>query len=57
MPVSSSGVIAFTVAWVPTGMKIGVSIVPCAVAKEPSRARPSCLITLKSIAAKYTYQG
>jgi hypothetical protein len=35
---SSSGVIAFTVACVPTGMKIGVSILPCVVVREPKRA-------------------
>ena len=30
-----------TVAWVPTGMNIGVSTVPCGVSSRPRRARPS----------------
>ena len=34
----SSGVMALTVALVPTGMKIGVSISPWAVFKDPRRA-------------------
>ena len=33
-----SGVIPLTVAWVPTGMKAGVSTVPCGVIKRPRRA-------------------
>src|SRR4051812_36904697 len=36
-----SGVIALTVAVVPSGMKTGVSITPCAVVSRPSRAAPS----------------
>ena len=31
---------AFTVAWVPTGMKTGVAIVPWLVRSRASRARP-----------------
>jgi hypothetical protein len=51
---SSSGVIALTVAWVPTGMKMGVSMVPCGVVKEHVRAAQwrSLWITLKSMAGK-----
>ena len=37
---SWSGVSPLTVAWVPTGMKAGVSTVPCGVSSRP-RARPS----------------
>ena len=33
-----SGVMAFTVAAVPTGMKTGVSMTPCAVVSRPARA-------------------
>ncbi len=42
-PVSATdcGSIAFTVPAVPTGMKAGVSIVPCAVVMRPRRAAPS----------------
>ena len=36
-----SGRSALTVAWVPTGMNCGVSITPCGVVSEPSRARPT----------------
>jgi hypothetical protein len=36
-----SGSIPFTVAAVPTGMKAGVSIAPCAVSSRPRRAKPS----------------
>jgi hypothetical protein len=35
---NSSGVIALTVAWVPTGIKIGVAIVPWGVDMDPKRA-------------------
>ena len=35
---NSSGVMALTVAWVPTGMKIGVAMVPWGVEMDPSRA-------------------
>jgi hypothetical protein len=35
---SSSGDNAFTVACVPTGMKIGVLIIPCGVLSAPARA-------------------
>jgi hypothetical protein len=38
---TASAVIAFTVAAVPTGMKTGVSISPCAVCSTPVRASPS----------------
>src|SRR5229473_6845372 len=38
---TSSGRIAFTVAAVPTGMKAGVSTIPCAVCIRPRRAAPS----------------
>src|SRR5258708_16273110 len=38
---SASCVRPFTVAAVPTGMKAGVSIVPCGVAKRPRRAPPA----------------
>ena len=37
----SRGVIALTAPWVPTGMKTGVSIAPCAVVSTPRRAAPS----------------
>src|SRR5712692_2150732 len=40
---TSSGRIALTAAWVPTGMNAGVRTVPCAVLISPSRARPSVL--------------
>src|SRR5688572_25007062 len=36
---SSRGSSAFTLACVPTGIKTGVSIVPCAVCNRPNRAR------------------
>src|SRR5436305_1274381 len=35
---SSAGETAFTVPCVPTGMKMGVSMMPCAVVKRPRRA-------------------
>src|SRR5579864_18955 len=38
---TSSGRIALTLAAVPTGMKAGVSTVPCAVTSRPRRAAPS----------------
>src|SRR5947209_3786072 len=38
---TASGIIALTVAAVPTGMNTGVSTGPCAVASRPSRAAPS----------------
>src|SRR3989441_3836171 len=41
----SSGPRAFTVACVPTGMKIGVSTTPCAVVSRPARAAPSVATT------------
>ena len=37
-----------TVAAVPTGMKAGVSTVPCAVCRRPRRAAPSLAIRRKS---------
>ena len=40
-PRTSSGVSAFTVALVPTGMNTGVSTSPCAVESTPARASPS----------------
>lgn len=43
---------ALTVAWVPTGMKIGVSMSPWGVVKEPRRAAPSCFSNRNWIAAK-----
>src|SRR3546814_11147169 len=48
-PVSrtASGVIAFTVAAVPTGMKVGVSMGPWAVCSRPWRAAPSRALTSK----------
>src|SRR5207244_538097 len=40
------GVRPLTVAWVPTGMKTGVSTTPCGVWSRPSRAAPSvCTIS------------
>ena len=33
-----AGVRALTVPWVPTGMKMGVSMVPCSVDNRPRRA-------------------
>ena len=35
---TSSGVIAFIVAWVATGMKHGVRMEPCGVVSTPARA-------------------
>src|ERR1700694_4497270 len=40
---TSSGRIALTAAWVPTGMNAGVRTTPCAVAISPRRALPSLL--------------
>src|ERR1700694_4749394 len=40
---TSSGRIAFTAAWVPTGMNAGVRTTPCAVLISPRRALPSVL--------------
>jgi hypothetical protein len=42
-----SGIIAFTVAAVPTGMKAGVRISPRGVLIAPVRARPSVAETVK----------
>jgi hypothetical protein len=42
-----SGVIPFTVACVPTGMKAGVATRPCGVTNSPRRAAPSLLISWK----------
>src|SRR6476619_7169477 len=36
-----SGVSPLTAAWVPTGMKTGVSTGPCGVSRRPRRAGPS----------------
>src|SRR6185437_5171814 len=49
-PVSAteSGSIALTVPAVPTGMKVGVSIAPCAVVRRPRRAAPARLDTAKA---------
>src|SRR4051794_6120493 len=44
-----SGVSPLTVAWVPTGMKIGVSTVPCGVVSRPVRAAPSRCSTVKEM--------
>ena len=41
MPMSSSGVIALTVPYVPTGMKMGVSTTPRGNVRRPRRAPPS----------------
>src|SRR4051812_18934246 len=41
MDPSWSGVRPLTVAWVPTGMKMGVSTGPCDVCSRPRRAAPS----------------
>ena len=41
------GIIALTVAAVPTGINVGVSILPCFVIKLPHRASPSVLSTEK----------
>src|SRR5690242_8353390 len=45
-----SGVRPLTVAWVPTGMKTGVSTAPCGVSSRPSRAAPSRACTWKRVA-------
>ena len=37
----------FTVAWVPTGMKVGVSTSPCGVVRTPVRALPAREVTRK----------
>src|SRR5205823_7540885 len=49
---SWSGVSPLTVAWVPTGMKTGVSTGPCGVASNPVRAAPSRRRTWKETAMK-----
>src|SRR5690349_13713467 len=46
---SSRGVIAFTVPYVPTGMKIGVGTSPCANCNRPARALPHVFSTRKLI--------
>src|SRR5258708_24622174 len=46
---TASGVIALTVAAVPTGMNAGVSMTPCAVVNRPRRAAPSRSRTSKPI--------
>ncbi len=46
----SSGAIAFTLPWVPTGMKMGVSIVPCGVCSRPRRA-PVCGVDVQQLEA------
>jgi hypothetical protein len=53
---------AFTVAWVPTGMKAGVAMFPWGVVKEPRRAafEPSFFMRLKLIDDKLkpiSFQG
>src|SRR3989338_7585372 len=45
--VRSSGDNAFTVACVPTGIKIGVWTTPCGVVKEPERALPLVAVRVK----------
>src|SRR5690242_12338101 len=53
---SSSGVMALTVAWVPTGMKIGVSMVPWEVVREPSRAaHPGSFCISSKVMALFPY--
>nr|WP_207956389.1 hypothetical protein [Rubrobacter marinus] len=42
----SPGVSPFTVPFVPTGMKVGVSTSPCGVRSLPTRASPSRASTL-----------
>jgi hypothetical protein len=42
-----AGVIALTVAWVPTGANTGVSSSPCGVWNRPARARPCFASILK----------
>ena len=44
---TSSGYIALTVAWVPTGMKAGVRMFPRGVEISPRRAVPSVARTRK----------
>ena len=44
---------ALTVARVPTGMKTGVSMTPCAVVRRPARALPSVVSSVKSPGATY----
>ncbi|MGX9354482.1 hypothetical protein ACS3SW_04795 [Roseobacteraceae bacterium S113] len=44
-----SGIIALTVAAVPTGMKAGVRIVPRGVVMAPVRARPSVALRVKPV--------
>src|SRR3954466_3604852 len=53
-PVSAtvSGNMAFTVAAVPTGMKTGVSMTPCAVVSRPRRAAPSRATMSKPIVTR-----
>ena len=55
-PVSSTsrGVMAFTVAWVPTGMYTGVSISPWGVWRRPRRA-PVCLSTCRTSNLKCSF--
>src|SRR3954469_20678517 len=49
---TASGVIALTVAAVPTGMKTGVSMTPCAVVSQPRRAAPSRATMSKPIVTR-----
>src|SRR5258707_690958 len=41
---SSSGAMHFTVPCVPTGMKTGVSMTPCAVVRRPALAPLACVL-------------
>jgi hypothetical protein len=47
---NSSGDMAFTVPWVPTGMNAGVCIVPREVTNRPVRADPSLFLSSICIA-------
>ena len=51
---SIAGVIALTVAAVPTGMKAGVSTVPWALCRRPRRAAPSLASSSKRNAGALT---
>jgi len=53
----SAGESVRTVAWVPTGMNIGVSTVPCGRVSEPERAAPDWPSIQKSNISLETVQS
>ena len=54
---NDSGIIPFTVAAVPTGIKTGVSTFPQAVVRVPRRAIPSVALRIKPNSGVFSCMG